>query len=100
MNKHPSSAHADLGMAATTAATVSAAAAHSGLAASTRTRYRFVTLALITVVLALSSGDRAAMSVAGSDMAKELHITSIELGYIFSAFSWAYVIFLIPAGWL
>jgi ACS family glucarate transporter-like MFS transporter len=77
MNKHPSSAQADLGVATTTAAKVSAAAAQSGLAANTRTRFRFVTLALITVVLALSSGDRAAMSVAGSDMAKELRITSV-----------------------
>lgn len=87
MNKHPSSAHADLGLAATTAAkvtqSVTAATAQNGLAASTRTRYRFITLALITVVLALSSGDRAAMSVAGSGMAKELRITSVELGYIF-----------------
>lgn len=65
-----------------------------------KTRYRYVALALITIVLALSSGDRAAISVAGSDMSKELGITSMEMGYLFSIFSWAYVIFLIPAGWL
>lgn len=66
----------------------------------TRTGYRFLILALITVVLALSTGDRAALSVAGTDMGKELGITSVEMGYLFSAFSWAYVIFLIPSGWL
>ncbi|SDV47308.1 MFS transporter [Chitinasiproducens palmae] len=65
-----------------------------------KTGYRFVILALITIVLALSSGDRAAISVAGSDMSKELGISSIEMGYLFSVFSWAYVIFLIPSGWL
>ncbi|SHN20994.1 MFS transporter, ACS family, glucarate transporter [Pseudomonas asturiensis] len=64
------------------------------------TRYRYLTLALITIVLALSSGDRAAISVAGSDMSKELGISPVEMGYLFSAFSWAYVIFLIPSGWL
>ncbi|WP_083659446.1 MFS transporter [Pseudomonas sp. PA1(2017)] len=64
------------------------------------TRYRYLTLALITMVLALSSGDRAALSVAGSDMSRELGISSVEMGYLFSIFSWAYVIFLIPAGWL
>jgi ACS family glucarate transporter-like MFS transporter len=64
------------------------------------TRYRYLILALITIVLALSSGDRAAISVAGSDMSKELGISSVEMGYLFSAFSWAYVIFLIPSGWL
>lgn len=65
-----------------------------------KTGYRFVTLALITIVLALSSGDRAAISVAGSDMSRELGINSVEMGYLFSIFSWAYVIFLIPSGWL
>lgn len=67
---------------------------------ATATRYRYLILALITIVLALSSGDRAAISVAGSDMSKELGISSVEMGYLFSAFSWAYVVFLIPAGWL
>ncbi|MFF7708808.1 D-galactonate transporter [Pseudomonas sp. NPDC007930] len=64
------------------------------------TRYRYGMLALITLVLALSSGDRAALSVAGSDMGKELGISAIEMGYLFSIFSWAYVCFLIPSGWL
>ncbi|WAH56674.1 MFS transporter [Pseudomonas silvicola] len=74
----------------------------SRTACSTRrkTSYRFLILALITVVLALSTGDRAALSVAGSDMGKELGISAVEMGYLFSAFSWAYVIFLIPSGWL
>lgn len=65
-----------------------------------KSRYRYVTLALITIVLALSSGDRAALSVAGSDMSRELGIDSVQMGYLFSIFSWAYVIFLIPSGWL
>jgi len=69
-------------------------------ASSTATRYRYLILALITMVLALSSGDRAALSVAGSDMSKELGISSVEMGYLFSIFSWAYVICLIPSGWL
>jgi len=76
-------------------ATDGASTAQSGVR---KTAYRFLTLALITVVLALSTGDRAALSVAGSDMAKELGISSVEMGYLFSAFSWAYVLFLIPSG--
>ncbi|WP_322021619.1 MFS transporter [Burkholderia sp. BCC1974] len=67
---------------------------------ATRGRWRFGMLALITIVLALSSGDRAALSVAGTDMGRELGITTIEIGYLFSAFSWAYVLFMIPSGWL
>lgn len=65
-----------------------------------KTSYRYVALALITIVLALSSGDRAALSVAGSAMGKELGIGAVEMGYLFSVFSWAYVIFLVPSGWL
>ncbi|MEX3957533.1 MFS transporter [Trinickia sp. EG282A] len=68
--------------------------------AAARGRWRFGMLALITIVLALSSGDRAALSVAGTDMGRELGITTIEIGYLFSAFSWAYVLFMIPSGWL
>ncbi|WP_311969721.1 MFS transporter [Pseudomonas baltica] len=75
-------------------------AVQSNAATLRKSRYRFVILALITVVLALSTGDRAALSVAGADMGKELGISSVEMGYLFSAFSWAYVIFLIPSGWL
>ncbi|MEC5406214.1 MFS transporter [Paraburkholderia sp. MPAMCS5] len=65
-----------------------------------RGRWRFGMLALITIVLALSSGDRAALSVAGTDMGRELGISTVEIGYLFSAFSWAYVLFMIPSGWL
>ncbi|WP_053063895.1 hypothetical protein [Caballeronia mineralivorans] len=36
-------------------------------------------------------------SAVGSDMARELRITSVERGEISSAFSWAYVIFLTQA---
>ena len=81
-------------------ATPNGDAVRAGAANLRKSRYRFVILALITVVLALSTGDRAALSVAGSDMGKELGISSVEMGYLFSAFSWAYVIFLIPSGWL
>ena len=79
---------------------VDLAAPASSETTAARSRYRFLTLALITIVLALSSGDRAAISVAGSDMSKELGISAVEMGYLFSAFSWAYVVFLIPSGWL
>ena len=33
-------------------------------------------------------------------MQKELGITAVEIGYLFSAFSWAYVISMTPAGWV
>lgn len=61
---------------------------------------RYYILLMITCVLTLATGDRATLSVAGPQMQQELGITSVEIGYLFSAFSWAYVISMTPAGWV
>lgn len=65
-----------------------------------RARQRYLILALITIVLAFSTGDRATLSVAGSGMSKELGLTPVQMGWLFSSFAWAYVLAHIPAGWL
>lgn len=61
---------------------------------------RFAILALITVLLAISSGDRATLAVAGPSMSTDLDLDQVEMGWLFSAFAWAYVLAHIPAGWL
>ncbi|MTD67646.1 MFS transporter, partial [Escherichia coli] len=38
--------------------------------------------------------------MAGSEMAKDFGLDPVGMGYVFSAFSWAYVIGQIPGGWL
>jgi ACS family glucarate transporter-like MFS transporter len=63
-------------------------------------RHRFWVLALITIVLAFSTGDRATLSVAGPHMSKALNLGPVEMGWLFAAFAWAYVLFQIPAGWV
>lgn len=63
-------------------------------------RLRFVVLALITLVLALSTGDRATLSVAAPGVAKDFGISPIDMGWLFSAFSWSYFLAQIPAGYL
>jgi len=65
-----------------------------------KTHARYYILFMITLVLTLATGDRATLSVAGPEMQKELGITAVEIGYLFSAFSWAYVISMTPAGWV
>ncbi|MBR1175211.1 MFS transporter [Bradyrhizobium sp. KB893862 SZCCT0404] len=65
-----------------------------------RIQVRFVILALITMLLALSSGDRATLSIAGPSMSKALGISPVELGWMFSAFAWAYVLAQVPMGWI
>ncbi|MEC3947684.1 MFS transporter [Sphingobium sp. HWE2-09] len=61
---------------------------------------RFFVLALITIVLALSTGDRATLSVAASGLSRELGIGPLQMGWLFSAFSWSYFLAQLPAGYL
>lgn len=43
--------------------------------------------------------DRVCISAAAPDMTRDLGLTSMQMGYVFSAFALAYAIFEIPAGW-
>ncbi|MGH8779962.1 MFS transporter [Paraburkholderia sp.] len=68
--------------------------------AATRTRVRYAILLLVFLITTLNYADRATLSVTGSAMRAEFGFDAIRLGYIFSAFSWAYVLSQLPAGWL
>jgi ACS family glucarate transporter-like MFS transporter len=65
-----------------------------------RTHIRYYIVALLFLVTAVNYGDRAVMSMVASPMSKELGLGPVGLGFVFSAFSWAYVIAQIPGGWL
>ncbi|OUL73597.1 MFS transporter, partial [Paraburkholderia hospita] len=64
------------------------------------TRVRYVILLLIFAITTFNYADRATLSVTGSAMRAEFGFDAIQMGYIFSAFSWAYVLSQVPAGWL
>jgi ACS family glucarate transporter-like MFS transporter len=64
------------------------------------TRARYLILLMLFLVTTINYADRATISIAGSSMQKDLGIDAVTLGYIFSAFGWAYVIGQIPGGWL
>jgi ACS family glucarate transporter-like MFS transporter len=53
---------------------------------------------MLFFVTAVCFADRATMSIAGSAIAKDLHMGPVALGYIFSAFGWAYAIGQVPGG--
>lgn len=59
-------------------------------------RYRI--LIIVFLITALSFADRATVSIAGEAISEDFQIDGIILGYIFSAFSWTYVIAQIPGG--
>lgn len=64
----------------------------------TRVRYWVivfaVTLAVITYI------DRVAMSFAATDIRHDLRMDSVQMGYVFTAFGWAYALFEMPGGYL
>jgi hypothetical protein len=64
------------------------------------TRVRHSVLAMIFIVSTLNYASRATLSIAGTAASKQLGINAVQLGYLFSAFGWAYVIAQIPGGWL
>ncbi|MCC8396607.1 MFS transporter [Paraburkholderia sp. MMS20-SJTR3] len=80
----------------------SARSTRTGAAAdsATRTRVRYAILLLIFLITTLNYADRATLSVTGSAMRGEFSLDAVRMGYIFSAFSWAYVLSQLPAGWL
>ncbi|MDE1180739.1 MFS transporter [Paraburkholderia sp.] len=65
-----------------------------------RTNVRYTILLLVFLITTFNYADRATLSVTGSAMRAEFGFDAIRMGYIFSAFSWAYVLSQLPAGWL
>ena len=55
---------------------------------------------MLFVVTTINYADRATISIAGPDIARDIGLSPIEMGYIFSAFAWSYVLAQIPGGWL
>ncbi|HXM97666.1 MAG TPA: MFS transporter [Candidatus Dormibacteraeota bacterium] len=52
------------------------------------------------ILSAVAFLDRTNISIAGSSIAKEFHLTSVQLGWVFSAFLVGYALFQTPGGWL
>lgn len=55
-------------------------------------------LFLIFVNVVINYMDRSNLAVAASDIGKEFKFSSVQMGLIFSAFSWTYLLFQIPGG--
>ena len=63
-------------------------------------RVRWFLVFWLFVLGAVSFLDRVNISVAGSALAEEYHLSQIQLGSIFSAFLIGYALFQTPGGWL
>ena len=63
-----------------------------------RNNKRFFVYILLFLFLSCYSLDRVTMAVAGSSVAKEMGLSPVSLGYLFSSYLWLYAIVLLPAG--
>ena len=64
------------------------------------TRIRYWIVFFLFLLTSINNADRATLSIAGTDLARQFRLDPVAMGYVFSAFSWAYVICQIPGGWL
>jgi D-galactonate transporter len=68
--------------------------------ATARTNVRYGILLMIFIITTFNYADRATLSITGTAMRAAFGIDAVQMGYIFSAFSWAYVLSQLPSGWL
>jgi ACS family glucarate transporter-like MFS transporter len=66
--------------------------------AAKRTRVRWLIILVLFVITTINYADRATFSIAGQSASKELGLDPVAMGYILSAFAWAYVLGQIPGG--
>jgi len=71
---------------------------HTQTPATKPTKIRYQVLFLIFVNVVINYMDRSNLAVAASDIGKEFNFSSVQMGMIFSAFSWTYLLFQIPGG--
>jgi sugar phosphate permease len=69
-------------------------------AAGVASRGRWYVLLVISVMYLITYLDRVNISTAAPLISKEYGFDKITMGFIFSAFVWAYAMFQVPGGWL
>lgn len=77
-----------------------AQAIRAASAAKVQTRTRWMILAMLFVITTINYADRATISIAAPGIRKELGLDAVQMGFVFSAFAWSYVIAQLPGGWL
>jgi ACS family glucarate transporter-like MFS transporter len=59
---------------------------------------RYWVIAVLFIISSINYASRATLGVAGKSLSAEFHLDPVQLGYLFSAFGWAYVVGQIPGG--
>ena len=61
---------------------------------------RYSIVAMLFALTIVNYADRATIAIAGPVLSKDLGLSPVQMGFVFSAFGWSYVIGQIPGGWL
>jgi ACS family glucarate transporter-like MFS transporter len=77
-----------------------AQAIRAASAAKVQSRTRWMILAILFAVTTINYADRATISIAGPAIKKALGLDAVQMGFVFSAFAWSYVLAQLPGGWL
>jgi MFS family permease len=67
---------------------------------ATATKARLTVLIFTFALSVIAYIDRVCISSAAPDIRRELHLSASQMGWVFSAFTFAYAAFEIPSGWL
>jgi sugar phosphate permease len=73
--------------------------AHLASAAAKATKTRWVVLFLISLMYLICYMDRSNISVAQPEIAKQFGLSKSAMGLVLAAFTWAYALGQVPAGW-
>jgi ACS family glucarate transporter-like MFS transporter len=57
-------------------------------------------LAILFAITTINYADRATIAIAGPELKKLLGLSPVQMGFVFSAFAWSYVLAQLPGGWL
>jgi ACS family D-galactonate transporter-like MFS transporter len=63
-----------------------------------KTRIRYAMLGLVFMNVMINYLDRSNLSVAAASLSKDLELSTVQMGLIFSAFGWTYALLQIPGG--
>lgn len=65
-----------------------------------RSSYRWWILFMIAMMALITFMDRTNISIAAPRMSKEFGLSKTQMGFVFSAFAWAYALGQLPGGWI
>lgn len=70
------------------------------MVAARQSHTRYLIICILFVVSCFSYADRAALSQAAAAMPESMNLNAVRMGYLLSAFGWAYALGQLPAGGL